>query len=248
MNTEPHHIIVGGVRVEVVRKGIKNLHLAVYPPHGRVRVAAPLTVSDDAVRLAVVNRMGWIKRQRAKFEAQSRQSVRAYVSGETHYFLGQRYRLKLVEGASAGKVHVRNSRTLELQVRRGSDRQVRKRVLFAWYRQELRRRALPLIEKWAATMEIPVPAWGIKRMKTKWGTCNVEARRIWLNLELIKKPPQCLDYIIVHELAHFFERKHSDRFVAHIERFIPQWQLVRQELNAAPLSHEEWDAQSPELC
>jgi predicted metal-dependent hydrolase len=189
MSIEPHHIVVGGIQVEVVRKGIKNLHLAVYPPHGRVRVAAPLAVSDDAVRLAVVNRMGWIKRQRAKFDAQLRQSVRSYVSGETHYFLGQRYRLKLVEGANAGKVYIRGSRSLELHVRAGSDQVVRERVFLTWYRQELRNRAAPIIEKWAAAMDIPTPDWGIKRMKTKWGTCNVEARRIWLNLELIKNHP-----------------------------------------------------------
>lgn len=240
MSTEARQITVGGLRVDVVRKPIKNLHLGVYPPHGRIRVAAPLAVSDDAVRLAVVTRMGWIKRQRAKFDAQPRQSERAYVSGESHYFLGQRYRLNLIEGARAGKVHVRNSRTLDLYVRNGSDVAIRERVFLAWYREELRNRLLLLVDKWAAVMDIPVPAWGIKRMKTKWGTCNIEARRIWLNLELIKKPPQSLEYIVVHELAHFFERNHSDRFVAFMDRLLPQWRSLRDELNAEPLSHEEW--------
>lgn len=240
MNTEAHQITVGGLRVDVVRKPIKNLHLGVYPPHGRIRVAAPLTVSDDAVRLAVVTRMGWIKRQRAKFDAQPRQSERAYVSGESHYFLGQRYRLNLIEGARAGHVHVRNSRSLDLHVRNGSDFVVRERVFLAWHREELRNRLAPLIDKWTAAMEIPVPAWGIKRMKTKWGTCNIEARRVWLNLELIKKPPQCLEYIVVHELAHFFERNHSDRFVAFMDRLLPHWRSLRDELNAEPLSHEDW--------
>src|SRR6266403_5067530 len=189
MSIEAHQITVGGIRVDVVRKRIKNLHLGVYPPHGRVRVAAPLSVSDEAVRLAVVTRMGWIKRQRAKFDAQSRQSARAYVSGETHFFLGQRYRLNLVEGARAGRVQFRNSRSLDLHVRAGSDQRVRERVFQGWYRQELRSRAAPVIEKWASNLEISTPAWGIKRMKTKWGTCNIEARRIWINLEMIKKPP-----------------------------------------------------------
>lgn len=242
MNIEAHQITVGGVRVDVVRKPIKNLHLGVYPPHGRVRVAAPMGVSDDAVRLAVVTRMGWIKRQRAKFDAQSRQSARAFVSGESHFFLGQRYRLNLMDGARAGRVHVRNGRSLDLHVRAGSDQTARERVFLSWYRAELRRRATPLIAKWAAAMEIGTPAWGIKRMKTKWGTCNIEAQRIWLNLELIKKPPQCLEYIIVHELAHFFERSHSDRFVALMDRLIPHWRLLRDELNAEPLSHEAWAA------
>ena len=241
MNIEARQITVGGLRVDVVRKPIKNLHLGVYPPHGRVRVAAPLNVSDEAVRLAVVTRMGWIKRQRAKFEAQPRQSARTYVSGESHFFLGKRYRLTLSDGARAGRVRVRNSHTLELQVRAGSDQAARERVFLGWYRQELRSRATPLIEKWAASMNIPIPAWGIKRMKTKWGTCNIKARRIWLNLELIKKPPQCLDYVIVHELAHFFERNHTDRFVALMDRLLPHWRLLRDELSAEPLSHEDWD-------
>jgi len=241
MNIEAHQINVGGLPVDIVRKPIKNLHLGVYPPHGRIRVAAPLAVSDEAVRLAVVTRMGWIKRQRAKFENQSRQSARAYISGESHYFLGQRYRLNLIEGARAGHVHARNSRNLELHVRPGCDQSIRERVFLGWYRQELRSRAAPIIEKYAAVLEIPTPAWGIKRMKTKWGTCNIEARRIWLNLELIKKPPHCLEYVIVHELAHFFERNHSNHFIALMDRLLPQWRILRDELNAAPLAHETWD-------
>ena len=244
MNTEAGQITVGGLLVDVIRKPIKNLHLGVYPPHGRVRVAAPLTVSDEAVRLAVVTRMGWIKRQRAKFDAQSRQSERAYVSGESHYFLGRRYRLNVIDGARAGRVHIRNSRSLDLHVRLGSDQAVRERVFLRWYRQELRSRATPLIDKWAAAMEILTPAFGIKRMKTKWGTCNAEARRIWLNLELIKKPPQCLDYIVVHELAHLVERNHSDRFIGLVDRWMPRWRLVRDELNAEPLAPEAWAFES----
>ncbi len=240
MSIEPHQITVGGLRVDVVRKPIKNLHLGVYPPHGRVRVAAPLSLSNEAVRLAVVTRMGWIKRQRAKFDAQTRQSARAYVSGESHYYLGRHYRLRLIEGAPFGRVHIRNSRSLELHVRAGSDQAVRERVFLGWYRRELRARAIPIIEKWAAAMEIATPICGIKRMKTKWGTCSIGAHRIWLNLELIKKPPQCVEYIVAHELTHFLERKHSDRFVALMNKQLPQWRLIRDELNAEPLAHESW--------
>jgi hypothetical protein len=240
MSTEGHSITVSGIKVAVVRKSIKNLHLGVYPPEGRVRIAAPIALSDDAIRLAIVTRMAWIKRQRAKFGAQSRQSARAYVSGETHFFLGQRYRLTLIEGVAASRVRVRNSRAIDLLVRTGSDRATRERVLLGWYRQELRTRAAPLIEKWTTRMSVPPPAWGIKRMKTKWGACSIEARRIWLNLELIKKPPQCLEYIVVHELAHFLERNHTDRFLALMDRMLPQWRLLRDELNAEPLAHDEW--------
>lgn len=242
MSIEAYRITVGGLRVEVIRKSIKNLHLGVYPPHGRVRVAAPLAVSDEAVRLAVVTKMGWIKRQRAKFSAQPRQSERAYISGESHYFLGQRYRLQLVEGALAGHVLVRNSRTLELHVRRGGDLAAREYVFTRWQRGELHSRLGPIVEKWAEVIGVPVPTWGIKKMKTKWGTCNSQAQRIWINLELIKKPLQCLEYIVAHELAHLIERNHSDRFIHIMDEVQPNWRLLRDELNSAPLSHAEWSA------
>lgn len=241
MSTEAQRLSVGGLRIDVVRKPIKNLHVGVYPPHGRVRVAAPLAVSDDAVRLAVVTRLPWIKRQRARFAGQPRQSERAYVSGETHYFMGRPYRLRLIEGAPAGGVHVRSSKALDLFVRTGSDRAGRERVFLSWYRDELRSQAMPLIEKWAAKLTLPLPTWGIKRMKTKWGACNVDAGRIWLNLELVKKPPQSLEYVVVHELVHFLERQHSERFVALMDGALPNWRLLRDELNAEPLGHEEWD-------
>lgn len=240
MSTEAHRLSVGGLRIEVIRKPIKNLHVGVYPPHGRVRVAAPLAVSDDAVRLAVVTRLPWIKRQRARFAGQPRQSERAYVSGETHYFMGRPYRLRLIEGAPAGRVHVRSSKALDLLVRTGSDRATRERVFLGWYREELRSLATPMIEKWAAKLALPLPIYGIKRMKTKWGACNVEARRIWLNLELIKKAPQSLEYVVAHELVHFLERQHSERFVALMDGALPNWRLLRDELNAEPLAHEEW--------
>ncbi len=240
MSIEAHRITVGGLRIDVVRKPIKNLHLGVYPPNGRVRVAVPITVSDDAVRLAVVSRMRWIKRQRAKFEAQARQSERDNVSGESHFYLGSRYRLNVIEGSRLNRIRLRNSSSIDLFVRAGSDQAARERAFQNWYRRELRVRAAPLIEKWSSSMQVSLPAWGIKRMKTKWGTCNVEAGRIWLNLELIKKPPQCLEYIIVHELAHFIERNHSERFVALMDTLLPPWRLFRDELNAEPLAHDEW--------
>jgi predicted metal-dependent hydrolase len=240
MSTEAHRITVGGLRIDVVRKPIKNLHMGVYPPNGRVRVAAPVTVSDDAVRLAVVSRMGWIKRQRAKFEAQDRQSERTYVSGESHFFLGRRYRLNVIPHDGAPRVSLRNSTTLDLHVRESSKTVEREKALQNWYRRELRGIALPLIQKWAQSVQIAAPEWGIKRMKTKWGSCNIESRRIWLNLELIKKPHHCLEYVIVHEITHLLERHHNDRFVALMDNLLPRWTYIREELNAAPLGHETW--------
>jgi len=241
VNTETRQITVSGLPVQVVRKDIKNLHLGVYPPHGRVRVAAPLRVSDKAVRLAVVGKLGWIKRQRARFEGQSRQSAREMVAGESHYFLGRRYRLRVVRDDRVCKVVLRNKATIELHVRSGIRAAERNQVLQRWYRHQLRELIPPLLEKRQVALGVQVAAWGIRKMKTRWGTCNPIARRIWLNLELAKKPVQCLEYIIVHELVHLIERHHTDRVVALMDQHLPQWRLRRHELNSSPLAHETWD-------
>jgi len=236
-----HHITVHGLRVDVVRKNIKNLHLAVYPPNGRVRVAAPLRVNDEAVRLAVISRLAWIKRRQSKFEAQDRQSAREYVSGESHYYQGRRYRLNVIDHDGLPRVIVRNKTTIDLCVRTGGDIAHRERVFLAWYRQQLKAMVPPLIAKWEPILGVMVADWGVKQMKTKWGTCNVEARRIWLNLELVKKPALCLEYIVVHEMAHLLERHHDDRFTAYMDKFMPQWRLHRAELNREPLGHVTWE-------
>jgi hypothetical protein len=240
MSIEVVEIRVSGLTVQILRKDIKNLHLGVYPPHGRVRVAAPLQVSNDAVRLAVIRKLGWIKRQQARFKAQARQSDREMVSGESHYFLGQRYRLRVVNHDLAAKVLVRNKATIELHVRRETSTEQRERVLQRWYRQQLRKLIPPLLEKWQHALCVQVADWGIRKMKTRWGTCNAKACRIWLNLELAKKPPQCLEYIILHELVHLVVKHHDDRFIAMLDEYLPQRRLHRQELNAAPLAHETW--------
>jgi predicted metal-dependent hydrolase len=237
VTTEKQHITVSGLPIEIVRKGIKNLHLGVYPPHGRVRVAAPLRISDEAVRLAVIGKLGWINRQRARFEAQPRQSVREMVSAESHFFLGQRYRLRVVNYPGPAKVIVRNSSKIELQVRRELTAAERERVLHRWYRHQLKELVPSLVQKWQAVLGVEANEWAIKKMKTKWGACNVDARRIWLNLELAKKPVQCLEYIVVHELVHFLERHHNDTFTALMNKFLPQWRSRRNELNATPRLH-----------
>jgi predicted metal-dependent hydrolase len=234
-------ITVSGIEVQVVRKDIRNLHLGVYPPEGRVRVATPLRVNDEAVRLAVVTRLGWIKRQQAKFAAQPRQSKREYVSGESHYFLGARYRLHVVEHEGAAKIILNRNRTITLQVRKGSTLEQREEALNQWYRKELKTLIPPLLEQWQPKLGVHVKEWGVKRMKTRWGTCNPRAHRIWLNLELAKKPESCLEYIVVHELAHLLERNHGDRFIAVMDKHLPQWRVLQQELKAAPLAHEAWE-------
>lgn len=240
MNTERSRITVSGLPVEIIRKGIKNLHLGVYPPNGRVRVAAPTRIHNDAVRLAVIGKLAWIKRQQERFHAQARQAHREYVSRESHYFLGRRYLLNVIEVDGPSQVSRRGSKTLELLVHRKANRKRREQVLFAWYRQNLKGLIPPLIEKWEARMGMKVKNWGVKRMKTKWGSCNAIDRRIWLNLELAKKPVQSLEYIIVHEMVHFLERDHNDRFVTMMDRFLPNWRARRSELNHAFLANETW--------
>lgn len=236
-----HRIVVSDVVVDIVRKDIKNLHLAVYPPNGRVRVAAPLLVDDEAVRLAVISKLGWIRRQQLKFADQERQSEREYVSGESHYFQGKRYLLNVIYQDSSPKVSVRNNTKIDLFVRPNSDVFQREGVMLAWYRQQLKLVIPPILTKWETLIGVKAAAWGVKRMKTKWGTCNVEAQRIWVNLELIKKPSRCLEYIIVHELVHLIERHHNDRFKDYMDNFMPSWRLVRDELNREPLAHADWD-------
>jgi predicted metal-dependent hydrolase len=240
MSTETFKLRVSGITVEVVRKPIKNLHLGVYPPDGRVRVAIPLRVSDDAVRLAVIGKLGWIKRQRASFEAQPRQSRREMVRGESHYFLGKRYRLRITETSGPAKVSIRSGSSLELQVREDTSAAQREMVLQQWYRSHLKALIPPLIEKWQRIIGVRVHDWGVRKMKTKWGSCNPKARRIWFNLELAKKPPECLEYIAVHEMVHLIERHHDDHFRALMNEFLPQWRTSRDELNRAPLAFEHW--------
>ena len=226
--------------MEVVRKDIKNLHLGVYPPNGRVRAAVPLRLDDEAVRLAIISRLGWIRRQQERFEQQVRQSQREMVTGESHYFQGRRYRLDVIEQNGPAGVRLRNRTTMELRVRPGADRDKREVVLHRWYRQWLREQIPQLIATWEPVIGVIVADWGIKKMKTRWGTCNIEARRIWLNLELAKKPVSCLEYILVHEMIHFIERHHDERFRESMDTLMPQWRLHRDELNRAPLAHEDW--------
>lgn len=240
MATDTRRMTVSGIAVEVVRKDIKNLHLGVYPPNGRVRVAAPLVVSDEAVRLAVIDKLAWIRRQKAKFAEQPRQSEREMVNGESHYFLGKRYRLRVHEQDAPARVALRGIASLDLFVRPGSSAEQRESVLLRWHREQLKALTPPLLEKWQSVLGVQIAAWGIKKMKTKWGSCNVEARRVWLNLELAKKPPQCLEYIVVHELAHLLERHHNERFTALMDGFLPNWRNSRDSLNQSPLGHESW--------
>jgi predicted metal-dependent hydrolase len=240
VSTDRHRIDIGGIAVEVVRKEIKNLHIGVYPPSGRVRVAVPLRLDDEAVRLAVVSRLGWIRRKQKEFAKQDRQSQREMVTGESHYFLGRRYLLDVKECAGNPGVRLASNTTMELRVPPSYNRDQRDAVLQRWYRRHLRALLPPLLAKWEPRVGETVADVRIKKMKTRWGSCNADARRIWLNLELVKKPVSCLEYVLVHEMVHLRERHHTERFQERMEALMPTWRAHRDELNRAPLAHEEW--------
>ena len=237
MSTRQHYIEVRGLPIEIVRKDIKNLHVGVYPPLGRVRVAVPLRIKDDAVRLAVISRLGWIRRQQASFTEQERQSEREFTTGESHYFQGRRYRLNVVEHDGPSFVRLSSSRTMQLFVRPGDNREA---VVQKLYRQQLREQIPSLLAKWQSKIGVTVSEVRIRKMKTRWGSCNESAGRIWLNVELAKKSPACLEYILVHELVHLLERRHNERFRTLMDKLMPSWRLERDELNRAPLAHEKW--------
>ena len=224
----------------VVRKAIKNLHLAVLPPTGKVRVSSPLHMKDDAIRSLIATRIPWIRKQRAKFAAQERETPREYLSGETHYVLGRPHRLEVVYEDSPPSARVKGKNRIVLKVRRNSSPVRREEVLMEWYRNELRVILEELLPTWQKRIGVAVGSWGIKRMKTRWGTCNQKAGRIWLNLELVKKPLACIEYVVVHELLHLLEKKHNDRFVALMTKHVPKWRNLKEELNRFMLSHEEW--------
>lgn len=230
-------MMIGDLEINVIKKKIKNLHLSVHPPDGRVRIAAPETMNDEAIKIFAISKLSWIKKQRGKFQAQERQSEREFVSGESHYYQGHRYLLNVISTNKKQRVEIDRHKNINLYVREGATRERREKVMTEWYRKQLKSQIPPYIEKWEKRMGVKVDSWGVKLMKTRWGTCNPKARRIWVNLELAKKSPQCLEYIIVHEMVHLLERLHNDKFIAYMDRFLPNWRSVKQELNGLIFEH-----------
>ena len=240
MNTEQLSIRVRDIDVEVIRKDIKNLHIGVYPPDGKVRAASPRHLDDEAIRLAVVSRLPWIRKQQKAFAQQERQSRRDMVTGETHFYLGSKFRLDVVEENGTNKIKLINNDKLQMKIRPGTGIEKRRALLQNWYRNRLKEQIPDLKKKWEKQLEVEASEVRIRAMKTRWGSCNTEARRIWLNLELIKKPVDCIEYILVHEMIHFFERHHTDRFRKLMDHYMPDWRTRRDRLNQAPLAHEDW--------
>jgi predicted metal-dependent hydrolase len=239
MSTANAYLRVAGIDVDVVYKHIKNMHIAVYPPLGRVRVAAPERLDDDAVRLAIVQRLPWIKRQREQLRNAVRQSEREMVAGESHYVWGQRYRLQVI--SASGRIRFETSGSkLTMHAPEDSTPEAKRDALDRWYRQALKSELPALLAKWEPIIGRRAAKWSVRRMKTKWASCNRESAHIWFNAELAKKHPSCLEYIVVHEMTHLLERHHSERFMELMDGFLPDWRARRDELNAAPLANEIW--------
>lgn len=234
-------IVLNDITIDIVRKSIKNMHLSVYPPKGRVRLAVPLDVTDDAIQLFAISKIPWIKKNQRKFANQERQSPRAFVDRESHYFQGRRYLLRVTEHNSAHRVEIKTKTYIDLYVRPNTSVEKRNEILNEWYRTQLKREIEPIIKRWEKVIGVHVDDWSVKQMKTKWGTCNIEDKRIWINLELAKKPLSCLEYIIVHEMIHLLERHHNEHFQAYLDKFLPQWKTYKEELNRFPVSHGEWE-------
>lgn len=230
---------LGDIAVEVVRKDIKHVHLSVYPPSGRVKIAAPERMSLDTLRAFTISRLGWIRQQQQKMREQPRETPREYIDRESHHVWGRRCLLKVVEVEAAPRLLVRHRR-MTLSVRPGTEAAARAEILAQWYRQQLKQVARELIDKWQPLMGVRVERFFVQQMKTKWGSCNPAAGTIRLNTELAKKPPECLEYIVVHEMVHLLEPTHNARFVMLLERFMPNWQAYRDQLNSLPVSHEHW--------
>ncbi len=230
---------LGGIPVEVTFKEIKNVHLSVYPPTGRVRVSAPARMSLDTIRVFAISKLGWIKQQQKKLREQERETPREYLNLESHYLWGKRYLLRVFEGDQSPSVVVQHSQLL-LGVRPGTTEERKKEIVALWYRDQMKAVVPTLIASWAPVMGVKVVGFYVQQMKTKWGSSNPRAGTIRLNTELAKKPKECLEYIVVHEIAHLLEPTHNAHFIAIMDRFMLNWRLRRDHLNQLPVRHEEW--------
>lgn len=233
-------IELGEIAVEVVKKDIKNLHLSVYPPAGRVRISAPLRMNLDTIRVFAISKLGWIKQQQKKLREQERETPREYLDRESHYVWGKRYLLKMIESDEAPRVELKHSKML-LRSRPGASEEKKQAIVEEWYREQLKQAVPSLIAQWEPLIGVKVERFFVQKMKTKWGSCNPNSLSIRLNTDLAKKPSKCLEYIVVHEMVHMLEPTHNNRFLNLMDQFIPNWRFCRAELNRLPVRHEDWD-------
>jgi predicted metal-dependent hydrolase len=232
-------IELGDIAVDVVQKDIKNIHLSVYPPTGKVRISAPLQMNLDTIRVFAITKLGWIKSQQQKLREQERETPREYLDRESHYVWGKRYLLKIEEKNAAPEVELKHNRII-LRIRPATSQETKQAILEAWYRENIKQAVPTLIVKWEPLIGVKVAHFFVQRMKTKWGSCNPDSRSIRLNTDLARKPPECLEYIVVHEMSHLLEPTHNARFISLMDQFMPKWRFYKDELNKLPVRHEDW--------
>lgn len=233
-------IKLGDIAVDVILKDIKNVHLSVHPPTGRVRISAPSRMKMDTIRVFAISKLAWIRQQQKRLRDQARETPREYLERESHYVWGKRYLLHVTEGVLSSTVTL-TPRRIVLSAPRGSDGVHKRAILERWYRELVRASAVDLIQIWRPIVNVDVKQLFVQNMKTKWGSCNPRTRAIRLNTELAKKPKECLEYIVVHEMVHIIEPTHNPRFIALMDRLMPKWRHFRQMLNRIPVRHEDWD-------
>ena len=232
-------IELGDIPVDVVQKDIKNIHLSVYPPTGRVRISAPLRMDLDTIRVFAITRLGWIKSQQQKLREQERETPREYLDRESHYVWGKRYLLKIEEKDAAPEVELKHNKMI-LRIRPATSQETKQAILEAWYRENLKQAVPALIAEWEPLTGVKVERFFVQRMKTKWGSCSPDSRNIRLNTDLARKPPECLEYIVVHEMTPLLEPTHNARFISLMDQFMPKWRFYKDELNKLPVRHEDW--------
>lgn len=225
------NIITNNIEIQVTKKKIKNIRLSVHPPDGRVKLSVPEKMDDVAIQNFITSKISWIEKQKSKFLLQDKQIEYMFISGEEHLFLGKNYILNVLETSGKQYVELVDNKNFHLYVKPNSTTEIREKLINEWYREQLKILIPVYIDKWEPIMGVNVEEFGVKLMKTRWGTCNTQAKRIWINLELAKKSPRCLEYIIVHEMTHLLERGHNVRFYAHMDKFLPNWKSIRAELN-----------------
>jgi predicted metal-dependent hydrolase len=233
-------IELGELTIEVVKKDIKNIHLSVYPPAGRVRISAPQSMNLDTIRIFAISKLGWIKHQQKKLQGQERETPREYLDRESHYVWGKRYLLEVIEEATAPMVELKHSKMI-LRIRPDTSEEKKQAIVDEWYRVQLKNAVPSLITKWEPLIGVKVGRLFVQKMKTKWGSCSPAPKSIRLNTDLAKKPPECLEYILVHEMVHLLEPTHNSRFISLMDSFMPKWQFYRQMLNRLPVRHESWE-------
>jgi predicted metal-dependent hydrolase len=234
-------ITVSGIEVPIIRKNIKNIHLSVNPPLGDVRISAPLSISDDTLRVYIISKLQWIKKQQRKYQEQQRLTERKYIDRESYYLWGRRLLLQVEESTTQSLVYLKNKNTLILSIKTRSLPAKTSILITEWYRQIIKQAIPGILSKWEKLTGIIVSSWRVQAMKTKWGSCNTDKGRILINLELVKKPEYCLEYVVVHEMTHLLERRHNIHFQQLLDSFLPNWKYIRKELNELPLSFVEWE-------